>query len=232
MIPEILYEDNQVIVAVKPDGVLSQSDGSSAPDMLTIIKDHIKVRDSKPGNVYLALLHRLDRNVEGVMVFAKTDKAASRINTQIREHKMEKRYRAVVNGLFEQKQGVMEDMLTKQKVRDGFQARAVKTKDPDAKPAKLTYNVIAEGTFNGKPVTLVDIDLETGRYHQIRCQMSSRSHPLLGDAKYGDKTFSDGHKICLQSYKIGFEHPVKHEPMEFVLPMKDEEPWNIFGGID
>ena len=107
MTPEIIFEDNHVLVAVKPAGVLSQADGSDAPDILNILKDYIKVKYEKPGNVYLGLLHRLDRNVEGIMVFAKTSKAASRISEQIRKHEVNKRYRAIVNGTFKNKEGRM-----------------------------------------------------------------------------------------------------------------------------
>lgn len=227
---QILYEDNHVIVAVKPAGILSQSDGSGAPDILTIIKDYIKVRDNKPGNVFLGLIHRLDRNVEGVMVFAKTSKAASRISEQVRKHEVNKKYRAVVNGHFAVKAGRMSYYLIKDKKNN---TTAVYDKDPGTKDAKLSslrYEIIKEAVYNGKNVSLADIDLETGRSHQIRAFMSHEGHPLLGDFKYNDRTYKGD--ICLQSYLIGFKHPISGEYNEYKLPMKDNGPWELFGGIE
>ena len=229
MTPDILYEDNHVIVAVKPAGVLSQSDGSNAPDMLTILKDYIKVKYDKPGNVFLGLLHRLDRNVEGVMVFARTSKAASRISEQIRAHEVNKRYRAIVNGTFAAQEGRMSYYLVKDKKNN---VTSVFEKDPgrgDAKLSSLKYKVLAVSEYNGQKVSLVNIDLETGRSHQIRAFMSHEGHPLLGDFKYKDRTFKGD--ICLQSYLIGFKHPTSSDYHEYTLPLKDESPWDIFGGI-
>ena len=135
MTPEIIFEDNHVLVAVKPAGVLSQADGSDAPDILNILKDYIKVKYDKPGNVYLGLLHRLDRNVEGIMVFAKTSKAASRISEQIRKHEVNKRYRAIVNGTFKNKEGRMSYYLLKDKKNN---VTSVFDKDPGRGDAKLS----------------------------------------------------------------------------------------------
>ena len=229
MTPEILFEDNHVIVAVKEAGVLSQADGTDAPDMLGLLREYLKVKYNKPGNVYLGLVHRLDRNVEGVMVFARTDKAASRLSEQIRSGKTSKRYRAVVSGLFAEKEGRLEDIIRKVKTDQGFRAVIKNGISCNAdKKAILDYRVTAEGTYNGKDVSLVDIRLETGRFHQIRCQMSNAGHTLLGDRKYGDRTFGDGRKICLQSYLIGFYHPTKNEYMEFSIPVRNDIPWNCF----
>jgi 23S rRNA pseudouridine1911/1915/1917 synthase len=228
MTPEIIFEDNHVLVAVKPAGVLSQADGSDAPDILNILKDYIKVKYDKPGNVYLGLLHRLDRNVEGIMVFAKTSKAASRISEQIRKHEVNKRYRAIVNGTFKNKEGRMSYYLLKDKKNN---VTSVFDKDPgrgDAKLSSLSYKVTGEAEFNGKKVSITDIDLETGRSHQIRAFMSHEGHPLLGDFKYNDRTYKGD--ICLQSYLIGFKHPISGEYKEYTLPMKDQGPWEIFGG--
>jgi 23S rRNA pseudouridine1911/1915/1917 synthase len=229
MTPEIIYEDNHVIVAVKPAGILSQADGTDAPDMLGLLREYLKVKYNKPGNVYLGLVHRLDRNVEGVMVFARTDKAASRLSEQIRSGKTSKRYRAVVSGLFAEKEGRLEDIIRKVKTDQGFRAVIKNGISCNAdKKAILDYRVTAEGTYNGKDVSLVDIRLETGRFHQIRCQMSNTGHTLLGDRKYGGRLFRDGHNICLQSYMLGFEHPVTHERLRFEIPVKDDSPWDLF----
>ena len=215
MTPEIIFEDNHVLVAVKPAGVLSQSDGSGAPDILNIIKDYIKVRDNKPGNVYLGLIHRLDRNVEGVMVFAKTSKAASRLSEQVRNRKVTKKYRAEVTGLLSKKSGTLTNYLLK---NEKTNITKVFDRDPGIKDAKLStldYEVIEEKTFQGKTTTWVDVKLGTGRSHQIRVQFAHIGHPLVGDVKY--KGPADGGKIHLQSYLIGFFHPVTKEYMEYTL---------------
>lgn len=228
--PQILFEDNHVLVAVKPAGILSQADGSDAKDILTIIKDYIKVRDNKPGNVFLGLIHRLDRNVEGVMVFAKTSKAASRISEQVRKHEVNKKYRAVVNGTFKQQSGSMSYYLVKDKKNN---VSSVYKNDPhkkDAKLSSLSYEVLADADYKGKRISLVDINLETGRSHQIRSFMSYEGHPLLGDFKYNDRTYKGD--ICLQSYLIGFKHPISGDYSEYRLPMKQEAPWDIFGGLN
>lgn len=217
----IIFEDNHVLVAFKPAGILSQEDSTGAPDMLTILKTFIKVRDEKPGNVWLGLLHRLDRPVSGVMVFAKTSKCASRISEQIRQRKVVKRYKAVVSGLFELKEGSLENYILKDS-----KTNTVKVFDrpaPDAKKARLDYKVLAED----KGMSLIEVELETGRSHQIRAQMAHSGHPLLGDRKYGRG--EDGFDIALQSYLIGFSHPVSGEYMEYEIPLPDEYPWNQFG---
>ncbi|MBO4578597.1 MAG: RluA family pseudouridine synthase [Clostridiales bacterium] len=217
---KIIFEDNHVLVAYKPAGILSQEDSTGAPDMLTILKDHIKIRDNKPGNVWLGLLHRLDRPVSGVMVFAKTSKCASRISEQIRQRKVSKRYKAVVSGLFGEEEGSLENYILK----DG-KTNTVKVFDravPDAKKAKLGYRVLA----SADGLSLVEVELDTGRSHQIRAQMAKAGHPLIGDRKYGRGT--DACDIALQSYLIGFSHPVSGEYMEFTIPAPEGYPWDLF----
>ena len=228
MTPDIIFEDNHVIVAVKPAGVLSQADGSDAPDILTIIKDYIKQRDNKPGNVFLGLIHRLDRNVEGVMVFAKTSKAASRISEQVRKHEVTKRYRAIVGGALKAKEGRLQFYLLKDKKNNVTSVYEKDPHKPDAKLSSLKYKILSESQYNDKKISLVDVELETGRSHQIRAFMSHIGHPLLGDFKYNDRVYKGD--ICLQSYLIGFKHPISGEYKEYTLPMKDEGPWAVFGG--
>ena len=227
--PEILYEDNHVIVAVKPAGVLSQADGSDAPDMLTILKDYIKIKYNKPGNVFLGLLHRLDRNVEGVMVFAKTSKAASRISEQIRNREVRKLYRAIVNGSFTKDEGEFCNWLIKDGRTNVTKVFDSKPSSSEAKKATLRYKVTGKADLKGNMVSLVDIKLDTGRSHQIRAQFAHSGHALLGDRKYGDCTYKGN--VCLQSYLIGFKHPVSGEKMEFTVPIRSDGPWSIFGGL-
>ena len=234
MTPEILYEDNHIIVAVKPAGVLSQSDGSEAPDMLTLLKEYLRIKYAKPGNVFLGLIHRLDRPVEGVMVFAKTGKAASRLSEQIRSRSVTKKYRAVIAGIPDTEdgktpQGTVPVRLSGYIVKDG-KTNTVKVFDKavsGGKEAYLDYVVTGVGKSG---LSLVDIELGTGRSHQIRAMFAHIGHPLLGDRKYGTGVPAPKYRgdICLQSYRIGFKHPVKGEYMEFSLPLKKEWPWSEF----
>ena len=174
----ILYEDNHIIVVVKPAGILSQKAKPSDIDMLTLIKEYLKEKYNKPGNVYLGLVHRLDRPVSGIMVFAKTSKAAARLSKQITDNKMQKHYYAIVEGYLEEKSGTLKDKIEK------LDNKKVLLNTPNGKDALLEYEVKKEKDN----YSLVDIKLITGRYHQIRLQFSSRNHPLLGDALYGKQT--------------------------------------------
>ncbi|MBO7425941.1 MAG: RluA family pseudouridine synthase [Clostridiales bacterium] len=222
----IVFEDNHLIVAVKPAGVLSQADGSDAPDMLTLLKEYIKEKYNKPGAVFLGLLHRLDRPVSGLMVFAKTSKCASRISEQIRERKVTKRYRAVVEGTFKETSGTLSHYALKDPKTNNTRIFDEGKAPKDAKPVKLSYEVVAIGEYKGKAVSLVEIDLHTGRSHQIRTQLQYTGHPLLGDARYGSGLYNGD--IALESFVLGFDHPTSHEHMEFKLPVRDEIPWNLF----
>lgn len=224
--PDIIFEDNHLIVAVKPAGVLSQADGSPAPDMLTLLKDYIKVKYQKPGAVYLGLLHRLDRPVSGLMVFAKTSKCASRISEQIRDRKVTKRYRAVVEGSFKEKSATLSHYALKDPKTNNTRIFEPGKAPKDAKPVKLSYNVIAKTEYKGREVSLVEIDLHTGRSHQIRTQLCHVGHPLLGDARYGSGLYKGD--IALESFTLGFDHPTTREHMEFKLDIRDEMPWKLF----
>lgn len=217
---KVLYEDNHIIVAIKPCGVLSQSDGSGNPDMLTILKAYIKEKYSKPGEVYLGLVHRLDRPVSGVMVFARTSKAASRLSEQIRTRKVEKIYRCVVKGVLEGS-GRLENYIFKDESRN--MVTVSETERPGYKTSYLDYKALA----SKDGLTLVEVKLGTGRSHQIRAQMAHAGYPLFADQKYGeaDKGCKD---IALEAYKLTFEHPVKREFITFEAPIPQEFPWNLF----
>ena len=217
---KVLYEDNHIIVAIKPCGVLSQSDGSGNPDMLTILKAYIKEKYSKPGEVYLGLVHRLDRPVSGVMVFARTSKAASRLSEQIRTRKVEKIYRCVVKGVLEGS-GRLENYIFKDESRN--MVTVSDTERPGYKTSYLDYKALA----SKDGLTLVEVKLGTGRSHQIRAQMAHAGYPLFADQKYGeaDKGCKD---IALEACKLTFEHPVKREFITFEAPIPQEFPWNLF----
>ena len=199
----ILYEDNHLLVVEKKVGVLSQSDGSNTYDMLTILKKYLKEKYHKPGNVYLGLVHRLDKNVGGVMVFAKTSKAASRLSEQIRNRDFKKTYLAVCKGIIES-DGKYQDYLKR------VEYRSEVTNSKDGKIAKLSYQVIKVKNNN----TLLKINLETGRHHQIRVQFAYHNHPLLGDEKYGSK---GRYPLALYAYRLEFTHPTTKERLNFSL---------------
>jgi 23S rRNA pseudouridine1911/1915/1917 synthase len=217
---KVLYEDNHLIVAIKPAGVLSQSDGSNAPDMLTILKAYIKDKYQKPGEVYLGLVHRLDRPVSGVMVFARTSKAASRLSEQIRTRRVEKIYRCVVNGVLEG-EGRLENFISKDEANNTVTVSDVEK--PGFKASYLDYRALA----SKDGMTLAEVKLGTGRSHQIRAQMAHAGHPLIGDQKYGIKD-NRTKDIALEAYKLSFEHPVKREFITFEAPVPDTFPWSLF----
>ena len=228
---KILYEDNHIIVVVKPAGIPVQQDKTSDLDMLTIIKAYLKEKYNKPGNVYLGLVHRLDRMVGGVMVFAKTSKAASRISEYIRQKNVKKRYLAIVNGKMDVTGDVVElkDYLVKNERLN--MSRVVDKSVKGSKESILEYKVIKNFKYNNKEYSLVDIDLHTGRHHQIRVQFANISHPLYGYIKYGNKINKVGQNLALFSYYLSFFHPTKDEYLEFkFLPSqleKKDKIWDV-----
>ena len=231
----ILYEDNHVIVAIKPAGILSQADSSGDPDMLTILKSYLKEKYNKPGEVYLGLLHRLDRPVSGVMVFAKTSKCASRISEQIRQRAIQKSYRAVVLGEFITPKGVLTGFIDKNE-RENKVTVYLPDKDlsipESAKKSVLSYEVIGtarSGTAGkGSLLSLVEIELLTGRSHQIRAQFAREGHPLYGDRKYGTVPEHFTGDVCLQAYRLAFDHPITRVRLTFEISTPEINPWNLF----
>lgn len=212
---KVLYEDNHIIVVIKPYNIPSQSDKTNDIDMLSLVKEYIKEQYQKPGNVYVGLVHRLDRPVGGIMVFAKTSKAASRLSESIRNKSFFKTYLAVVNGKFEKQNGILENYLWKDEALN--MSKVVSKDKKGAKLARLTYEVLAEKN----DLSLVKINLETGRHHQIRVQFSNAGHSLYGDQKYGKGSI--GKQIALWAYRLEFKHPVKDEIMKFeALPEKND----------
>lgn len=180
---KVIYEDNHVIVVEKAPNVPSQGDKTEDIDMLKIIKDYLKEKYNKPGEVYLALIHRLDRPVGGVMVFAKTSKAAARLSEQVREREIQKEYLVVADGKFEKDKGTLEDYLIKNQKNNI--SKVVKEGTKGAKLAKLDYEVLK---YNEEiNLSVVQILLHTGRHHQIRVQLSNIGHSIYGDQKYGTR---------------------------------------------
>ena len=209
----VIYEDNHIIVVEKKPNIPSQADKTEDIDMLTIIKNYLKEKYKKPGNVYLGLVHRLDRPVGGVMVFAKTSKAAARLSNQVREKIFRKKYLAVVDGKLENQTGVLEDYLYKDERNN--MSKVVKPGKKNSKYAKLEYKVLKYNSV--KDLSLLEINLFTGRHHQIRVQLSNFGHSIFGDQKYG--TRGKGKQIALWAYELEIEHPISKEKMTFkVLP--------------
>ncbi len=214
----ILYEDNHLLVVVKPPHIPVQADASGDRDLLTMLKADVKERYHKPGAVYLGLVHRLDRPVGGVMVFARTSKAASRLSAAIREGRMEKRYLCVACG--ECPGGTLTDWLKKDERTHS--SRVTEEGAPGAKLARLTYRTLAvqEG------LSLCDVTLLTGRSHQIRVQMAHSGHPLWGDARYNPSA-KPGQDIALFCRCLAFPHPVGGREMRFTAGPEGGV-WNLF----
>lgn len=202
----ILYEDNHLIVVHKPPGILSQADYSNDPDMLSLLKNYLKEKYQKPGNVYLGLVHRLDRMTGGVMVFARTSKAAARLADQMQKHGFKKTYLAIVSGTFDDRRGTLIDYL----IKDETEVKSYVTTPEQGKKAILTYQVLEEKNNQA----LLEIALETGRHHQIRVQLASRGHPIVGDVLYGSKIKAN---LALYAYKLEFFHPVNKNCLSFVV---------------
>ena len=205
----VLYEDNQIIVVEKEPNIPSQADKTGDIDMLTLVKQYIKEKYNKPGDVYIGLVHRLNRPVGGVMVFARTSKSASRLSEQVRNKTLQKTYIAVVDGKIEEKTGTLEDYLYKDE-RNNI-SKVVNKDKKNAKLAKLDYEVL--GYDEKRDLTTVKIHLHTGRHHQIRVQFANFGHSLFGDQKYG--TRGRGKQIRLWASELTFEHPVTKEMLTF-----------------
>ncbi|WP_438351129.1 RluA family pseudouridine synthase [Paenibacillus sp. FA6] len=218
----ILYEDNHLLGIIKPVNVPTQEDSSGDPDLVNILKQDIKDRYNKPGNVYVGLVHRLDRPVGGAMIFAKTSKAASRLSESVRSRNFRKVYLAVIHGTLTSSHGRLTDMLLKDAKTNTV--TVVPRGTDGAKEAILDYKVI--GTSD--KLSLVQVELLTGRSHQIRVQFSQMGHPLYGDQKYGSRLNKIGQQIALWSVFVGFPHPVTKEEVTLVSSPPSQYPWDLW----
>ncbi len=245
---KIIYEDNHILAVEKPPNMLSQGDETRDADILTLLKEDLKKRYNKQGNVFLGLVHRLDRPVGGAMVFGRTSKAASRLSEQIRNGSFHKTYYAVVMGMPAKSPCTLEHYLEKDESRNIVSV--VPESSGRGKKASLSYEVVeVAGADNGtvtmagdkQGMSLVKINLHTGRSHQIRVQFAAIGHPLFGDQKYGDhkygeQQFSDSkyvnqsqnRQLALWSAGIVCTHPTRKEQMEFLSTPPDSYPWSIF----
>jgi len=205
-VPDIVFCDNHLLIAAKPSGWLTQPNGEGCPDLESFAKDWVKKEFHKPGAVFLHCIHRLDKPVFGLVCFAKTSKALSRLNELSRQGKISRRYEAEVEGILPQKEGTLEHFL----IHGEHRAIVAKSSDKEAKKAVLHYSVIS---FE-EHTTRVSIDLQTGRYHQIRAQFGAIGHPVVGDTKYGGRAGSED-AIHLACTDLKFVHPVTHEEVAF-----------------
>jgi len=212
----VIYEDNHILVVEKPINIPTQEDSSKDKDLLNLLKEYLKEKYNKPFNVYLGLIHRLDRPVGGIMVFARTSKAASRLSEQLREKRFKKIYYAVVEGKIDDK-STLSDKLLKDP-----NTNIVKV-DSRGKEAILYYERIDQVN----DMSLIKIELETGRSHQIRVQLSNHGFPLYGDQKYNINS-KVGQQLALFSQSISFFHPTTNELLTFSLELPKKDPWKIF----
>ena len=218
----ILYEDNHIIVVLKPQNVPTCEDESKDDDMLSAIKKYVKETYGKTGNVYIGLVHRLDRPTGGVMVFAKSSKAASRLSEQMKAGDFEKRYYAILTGIPKEEKAILTHYLKKNAINNMVYVCPPLTEG--AKFAELDYRVLE--VKNG--LCLADVRLHTGRSHQIRVQMNAIGCPVYGDMRYGGPNAKKG-RLALWAYYLAFTHPVSKERMVFrVQPPKDDAPWAEF----
>ena len=209
---DILYEDNHLLVVNKPAGIATMGLPNGEETLLTVAKAYVSQRYNKPGNVYLGVVSRLDFSVTGVIVFARTSKAAARLNDQFRDHTVEKTYHAIVEGSISPK----EDLLVNHLCEDKRHRKMWVTVSPTAesKEARLRYSCLKYVGNN----SLLEVTLETGRKHQIRLQLAHKGHPILGDKKYGSKTpFPQG--VALHAKRLVIRHPVTKETHSFEAPL-------------
>lgn len=206
---EVIYSDNHILVANKPSNLLTQKDAFSDESLEEILKDWVKHEFHKPGNVFLHCIHRLDKPVSGLVLFARTSKALSRLNEKSRNLEIQRIYEAEVEGILKDSEGKLDHFL----IHADHRALVAKEGDEGAKHARLTYSVLQYLPH----ATKVKIELDTGRYHQIRAQFAEIGHPIKGDKKYGS-SFGDGQKIFLHCSSMSFEHPVTKELMNFQAP--------------
>ena len=222
----IVYEDNHLLVVVKPPNMPTQADASGDPDLHSTMKQYIAEKYQKPGEVFLGVTHRLDRPTTGVVLFARTSKALTRLNAMFQSHEqIRKTYWAIVsmdngNRIMDKGEVRLESYLWRNEKQN--KSFVVKPGTKDAKRAVLSYKVIAQS----ERYMLLEINLETGRHHQIRCQLAAIGSPIKGDLKYGAKRSNPDGGISLHARKIEFIHPVSKLPIEITAPVPEDALWH------
>lgn len=216
---EVLYEDNHIIIVNKEPGEIVQGDKTGDTPLSEIVQEWIRQRYGKPGNVYIGVVHRLDRPVGGIVVFAKTSKACARLNDMFRNGQVHKTYWAITRNMPEKQEALLTHYITT--VERNNKSYASLTPKEGAKESKLKYKVIADSDH----YHLLEVNLLTGRKHQIRVQLSSIGCPVKGDLKYGDKRSNPDGSISLMARRVQFEHPVSHEMIDVTAPVPDDTLW-------
>ena len=217
---EVLYEDNHIIAVNKTCNEIVQGDKTGDTPLSETVKAYIKVKYNKPGEVFLGVTHRLDRPTSGVVLFARTSKALARLNEMFKSHEqIKKPYWAIVQGAPKQPEARLENWLVKNESQN--KSYITKPHAKDAKQAILNYKTLVRG----ENYTLLEVDLETGRHHQIRCQLAAIGCPIKGDLKYGAKRSNPDGGICLHARQIAFIHPVSKEPICITAPTPEDSLW-------
>lgn len=218
----VLYEDNHLIIVNKASGEIVQGDKTGDKPLSDIVKEYLKVKYNKPGNVFCGVTHRLDRPTTGVVVFAKTSKALSRLNTLFREGKVEKTYWAIVKDKPPKEEDVLTHFLIKNEKNNKSTAHL--TQKEGTKKAVLHYRLVAAS----RDYYLLEVDLETGRHHQIRVQLAKIGCPIKGDLKYGARRSNPDGSISLHARSVAFTHPVSHKQIHVIAPVPDDPLWRAF----
>lgn len=219
---QVLYEDNHIIIVNKKPGEIVQGDKTGDKPLSEIVKEYLKEKYNKPGNVFVGVVHRLDRPVAGIVVFAKTSKALTRLNNMFREGEVHKTYLAISRDRPPKDSDTLTHYITT--VERNNKSYASDRPSPRAKEARLAYRYVAASDR----YHLIEVQLMTGRKHQIRVQLSAIGSPIRGDLKYGDKRSNPDGSISLMARSISFEHPVSHEQVEITAPLPDDPLWQAF----
>ena len=219
---EVIYEDNHILIVNKQSGEIVQGDKTGDTPLVEIMKQYIKEAYAKPGNVFLGVVHRLDRPVSGLVIFARTSKALSRLGNMFRNGDVHKTYWALTKNTPEKTQGTLVHWLVRNEKQN--KSYAYDREVPNSKRAELDYKVIAKSDN----YTLIEVNLKTGRHHQIRCQLAKIGCPIKGDLKYGAKRSNPDGSISLCAHAVEFVHPVSKKMIRVVAPLPNEPLWQSF----
>lgn len=224
-IPVILYEDNHIIIVNKRSSDLVQGDSTGDEPLDDIVRAYIKEKYNKPGDVFLGVVHRLDRPVSGCVVYARTSKALSRLSELFRTREVKKTYWAIVSDRPPAEEGTLSNYLKKNEQQNKSYVYEKEVKG--SKLAELSYRVLARS----EKYYLIEVDLQTGRHHQIRAQLAAAGCPIKGDLKYGSKRSNEGGGISLHSRRVAFVHPVKNEEIKIEAPLPEDRIWKLFSNV-
>ena len=222
---QVIYEDNHILAVNKTHHDLVQKDDTGDLALDDKVKQYLKEKYKKPGDVFLGVVHRLDRPVSGCVVYARTSKALTRLSELFRTREVKKTYWAIVSDRPPAEEGNLSHWLKKNEAQNKSYVYATEVKG--SKLAELSYRVLARS----EKYYLVEVDLQTGRHHQIRAQLAAAGCPIKGDLKYGSKRSNEGGGISLHSRRIAFVHPVKNEEVKVEAPLPDDRVWKLFSGI-